>query len=71
MSVLKAARVFLLIFSVAFALTPTYVPAQAYSYPSLQLPTVSTRDYTAAIVGSNGAIALFQWRERIASDMHV
>lgn len=44
--------------------------AQAYSYPSMQTPTVSNRDYTAAIVASKGTVALFQWREGINDNMH-
>jgi len=37
--------------------------AQAFNYPSLQLPTASTRDYTAALTGGTGTTAIFQWRE--------
>jgi hypothetical protein len=37
--------------------------AQASSYPSMQVPTASTRDYTAAVSGGTGTTALFQWRE--------
>ncbi|MEP6781495.1 MAG: hypothetical protein ABJC26_16475 [Gemmatimonadaceae bacterium] len=35
------------------------------------MPTVSDRDYTAAIVGANGTMVLFQWRERATSNMHL
>ncbi len=43
---------------------PMRVAAQAFNYPSLQLPTASTRDYTAGIAGGRGTTAFFQWRER-------
>ena len=45
--------------------------AQAYGYPSLQIPTVSERDYTAAITAANGTSLLFQWRERVTENAHV
>lgn len=54
----------------ASGLMPSGARAQAYSYPSLQLPTVSNRDYTGAVAGANGTVALFQWREGINNDMH-
>ncbi len=44
--------------------------AQAFNYPSLQLPTVSTRDYTAAIAGGEGSTLLFQWRENTGERGH-
>lgn len=37
--------------------------AQASNYPSMQVPTASTRDYTAAVSSGAGTTALFQWRE--------
>ena len=45
--------------------------AQAFNYPSLQLPSVSTRDYTAALSGGPGTTALFQWREGWTATRHV
>lgn len=51
-----------------FAAAP--VAAQAFNYPSMQLPSVSVRDYTAAIAGGAGTTMLFQWREEMATDMH-
>ena len=45
--------------------------AQAANYPSLQLPTASVRDYTAAIGGGSGTVALFQWREGAGPAMHL
>lgn len=45
--------------------------AQAFTYPSLQLPTSSIRDYTAAIASGGGTSVLFQWREGIGEGMHV
>ena len=44
--------------------------AQAYNYPSLQLPQVSNRDYTAAVSVAKGTVALFQWREGINDEWH-
>lgn len=44
--------------------------AQAYNYPSLQLPQVSNRDYTAAVSVAKGTVALFQWREGINELWH-
>lgn len=46
------------------------VHAQAYNYPSMQLPQVSNRDYTAALSVAKGTVALFQWREGINEDWH-
>lgn len=45
--------------------------AQALNYPALQVPSVSNRDYTGAVVGSRGTMMMFQWREEISSQMHV
>ncbi len=45
--------------------------AQALNYPALQIPTVSDRDYTGAVVGSRGSMMMFQWRENISPLMHV
>ena len=51
-------------------LTPQRAQAQATNYPSLQLPTASVRDYTAAIAGGEGTTLFFQWRERAGEGMH-
>jgi hypothetical protein len=51
-------------------LAPAAVRAQALSHPALQVPTVSERDYTAALVGSRGTMLLFQWREAIGDELH-
>jgi len=48
---------------------PGAVRAQAFNYPSLQLPTASVRDYTAALSGGRGSAALFQWREQAGEGM--
>lgn len=45
--------------------------AQAFNYPSLQTPSVSIRDYTAALSGGSGTSALFQWREGWTESRHV
>jgi hypothetical protein len=44
--------------------------AQASNYPSMQVPTASTRDYTAAVSSGAGTTALFQWREGWAPRRH-
>lgn len=44
--------------------------AQAYTYPSMQLPTVSNRDFTAALSVAKGTVAVFQWREGLSDVMH-
>jgi hypothetical protein len=57
--------------SVAFGLGPARpAGAQAFNYPSLQLPTASTRDYTAALTGGTGTTAIFQWREGWKAGRH-
>lgn len=55
------------------AATATSSPlhAQALNYPALQVPSVATRDYTGAVVGSRGTMMMFQWREEITREMHV
>lgn len=44
--------------------------AQALNYPAMQIPSVSERDFSGAVVGSRGSMALFQWREGISPQMH-
>ncbi len=46
------------------------VVAQALNYPAMQVPSVSERDYTGAVVGSNGTMMMFQWREGISPESH-
>jgi hypothetical protein len=46
------------------------VGAQALNYPALQIPSVSERDYTGAVVGSRGTMMMFQWREGISPLTH-
>ena len=50
---------------------PPALGAQAANYPSLQLPTASSRDYTAAIASGSGTLAIFQWREGAGAGMHL
>lgn len=50
--------------------TARMVGAQAFNYPSLQLPRASTRDYTAALTGGTGTTAIFQWREGWKAGRH-
>ena len=44
--------------------------AQAWHYPTLQTPDISTRDFTFMVAGGGdyGTSAVAQWREGIASD---
>ncbi len=57
---------------VVLLLVPAYgATAQAFTYPSLQLPRASIRDYTAAIASGGGTSVLFQWREGAGEGMHV
>lgn len=53
------------------SLLPSAGSAQASNYPSLQMPTASIRDYTGAIASGAGTSLLFQWREGVASAMHM
>ena len=54
---------------VATAVAPSAF-SQAFNYPSLQLPTASTRDYTAALTGGAGTTVVFQWREGWGPTQH-
>lgn len=45
--------------------------AQAFNYPSMQLPTASVRDYTGVIAGGGGTTMLFQWREGAGAGQHI
>lgn len=56
--------------TVALFATAHTSAAQAYSYPSMQIPIVSNRDYTAAVSVAKGTAAFFQWREGINSEWH-
>ena len=53
----------ILTFAVAMCavLNAGHAEAQAYTYPSMQLPTVSNRDFTGALSVANGTVAVFQW----------
>ncbi len=44
--------------------------AQAYNYPSLQLPRIAEREYNFAVAsaGNDGTSLLFQWREGLNAD---
>lgn len=54
----------------ALAALPTRAAGQAFNYPAMQVPTTSSRDYTAAVVGGAGTTLLFQWREGAGSGLH-
>jgi hypothetical protein len=42
--------------------------AQAWFYPSFQIPRVVERDYNFGVTTNNGTSALFQWREGVAAN---
>jgi hypothetical protein len=63
-------RDFLVAVCLSVLVTPGVLVAQAFNYPSLQLPRASTRDYTAALAGGSGSTLLFQWREGAGTGMH-
>ncbi len=52
------------------SVAPVSIEAQAFNYPAMQTPNVSTRDYNAAIVGGAGTTFLFQWREGAGRGLH-
>lgn len=52
-------------------LVASHADAQAFNYPSLQVPSASTRDYTGAIAGGDGTTLLFQWREGWTDRRHL
>jgi opacity protein-like surface antigen len=52
------------------SLVASRLAAQALNYPAMQVPSVSNRDFTGALVGSQGTMLLFQWREEASSQMH-
>jgi len=56
--------------AVCCTLNSAVAAAQAYTYPSMQLPTVSIRDFTAALSVAKGTVAVFQWREGLSDVMH-
>lgn len=56
--------------AVCCTLNSAVAAAQAYTYPSMQLPTVSNRDFTAALSVAKGTVAVFQWREGLSDVMH-
>jgi hypothetical protein len=55
----------------AAALPPAVLQAQALNYPAMQVPSVSNRDFTGALVGSGGTMLMVQWREEASTRMHV
>lgn len=57
----------------ALVLAPVAARAQFYSYPSLQVPRISVRDYTFAVAdaGASGTTLLFQWREGFSDASHI
>jgi hypothetical protein len=54
-------------------LAPSLAPAQAYTYPAFQQPTLVEREYNfaAAAAGRAGTTLLFQWREGVAPQWQV
>jgi hypothetical protein len=57
----------------AVTLGASTVSAQAWHYPSLQMPEISSRDFTFLVAGGGdyGTSAVAQWREGLASDVQV
>lgn len=55
----------------AMLIAASSLGAQAFNYPSLQLPSASSRDYSAALGGGAGTTALFQWREGWTPTRHL
>jgi hypothetical protein len=47
----------------ALAATPAISRAQAWFYPSFQVPNTTDRDYTFGVAGGPGTAFVFQWRE--------
>ena len=57
----------------AVAFGASTASAQAWHYPTLQTPDISTRDFTFLVAGGGdyGTSAVAQWREGLASDVMV
>ncbi|MBC8086466.1 MAG: hypothetical protein H7Z40_04315 [Phycisphaerae bacterium] len=55
---------------VATMVCPHMVASQSYSYPSMQLPISSQRDFTVALVASKRTAALLQWRQGVSDHTH-
>ncbi len=51
--------------SAAVFVAPQAARAQAWYYPSFQIPTTVGRDYTFAAAGGGGTAFVFQWREAL------
>jgi hypothetical protein len=54
----------------ALAAPARQAAAQSWFTPSFQPPTVSSRDYTAAVGANAGTSAIFQWREGLDPSSH-
>jgi hypothetical protein len=59
----RAARVVWGLVLMGAAAAPSAARAQGLAGPTLQRPTVSEREYAAALVGGGGTALLLQWRE--------
>ncbi|MCU0649666.1 MAG: hypothetical protein MUF00_16875 [Gemmatimonadaceae bacterium] len=57
--------------TLSLAIAASRLDAQAWAYPAMQIPTVSTRDYLGALVSASGTSALFQWREGLNRSSHI
>lgn len=59
--------------SAAVLLSAGAASAQAWDYPTLQVPTISTRDFQVLVAGGNdyGTSFVGQWREGLAPDVMV
>jgi hypothetical protein len=59
----SAVRPLAIVSLLAATLIPAAASAQAWFYPSFQVPTTSERDYNFAVSGGGGTAFVFQWRE--------
>ena len=57
----------------AVALSASAASAQAWHYPTLQVPTISSRDFSVLVAGGGdyGTSFVGQWREGLAPDVMV
>lgn len=63
----------LILTAALISVSPLVLRAQYYAYPSFQPPRVSQREYNFAAADGHdaGTSLIFQWREGVASKMHV
>lgn len=66
----RAAACCAFVLALVAAAAPSALEAQALNYPAMQVPSVSNRDFTGALVGNRGTMMMFQWREEVSSQLH-